>query len=153
MPARITVWALLPDCLCSAGIGFFVSWLRCLMPLGKRRWFGCWADFFSVGTVLILLQGYAASRAAAGELRWYLSCAALMGAWAAQRVFAKPLQRLRTAGCRWLRWVFRWPSKVVRTIFCRSLAQKNKKRQITVQKNQKKLLQNEQKVLYNSNVS
>ena len=148
MPARVSVAALLPDFLCAAGIGFLVSLLRCFLPLGKGRWFGFWADFFSAGAALILLQGYAASHAAAGELRWYLLCAALAGASAAQYLFAKPLQRLRK-GLRRLLWR---PVECVLAVFCRSLAQKNKKRETKAQKNRKKQLQNGQKVLYNSNV-
>ena len=67
--------------------------VRAVFPVrGRTAWV---PDFLWVGTVLTLLQSYAAGQSPAGVLRWYMAAAGFAGAGAAAFVLGVPL---RTAG-------------------------------------------------------
>ena len=67
--------------------------VRAMFPVrGRAAWV---PDFLWVGTVLTLLQSYAAGQSPAGVLRWYMAAAGFAGAGAAAFVLGVPL---RTAG-------------------------------------------------------
>ena len=67
--------------------------VRAVFPVrGRAAWV---PDFLWVGTMLTLLQSYAAGQSPAGVLRWYMAAAGFAGAGAAAFVLGVPL---RTAG-------------------------------------------------------
>lgn len=146
----------LRDAVCCMGLGFLVSLLRALAPC-RRSAFTFWADFFAVGAALLLGQGYAAQRAAAGELRWYMIVALALGAAAAQGTAGALFAGMRKAAAEALRLPVRFCCKQaavglawLQRRFMRSRAGKSRK---TLRKNPKKQLPKHQKVLYNSNIS
>ncbi|MBQ7859433.1 MAG: hypothetical protein IJ347_04810 [Faecalibacterium sp.] len=143
MPPQVSPGLAAGDILCGLGLGFLVGLLRCGLPV--RRGAVCFlADFFAVGFGLLLAQSYAVRYAAAGELRWYLPAAVLLGAVSVQ-VTLGPVAEL----------AFLPAKKLWRTVFLflrrRHRAHKDKQRKKAME-NRKKQLQNQQKVLYNSNV-
>ena len=76
--------------------------VRAVFPVrGRAAWV---PDFLWVGTVLTLLQSYAAGQSPAGVLRWYMAAAGFAGAGAAAFVLGMPL---RAAGKALQRWVLR----------------------------------------------
>lgn len=109
--------------------------LRQAAPYGNR-WTDTVADFIAVGLLGVLLQGYAAGNSAAGGVRWYmLFCAAGSFLW----VDAK-LSTVRR--------------RFYRLFYPKSSLSKEKTQKNTVERSQmqKKQLQNNSFVLYNSNV-
>ena len=76
--------------------------VRAVFPVrGRAAWV---PDFLWVGTVLALLQSYAAGQSSAGVLRWYMAAAGFAGAGVAAFVLGVPL---RAAGKALQRWVLR----------------------------------------------
>ena len=74
-------------------LGACTGVVRAVFPVrGRAAWV---PDFLWVGTVLTLLQSYAAGQSPAGVLRWYMAAAGFAGAGAAAFVLGVPL---RTAG-------------------------------------------------------
>ena len=145
------------DAVCCMGLGFLAALVRALAPCRRRSAFTFWADFWAVGAALVLGQSYAAQRAAAGELRWYMVAALAVGAAGAQSTAAPLFSGLRKAAFAALRRPVRACRRhaaaclaALRTRFIRSCARKTQK---NLRKNTKKQLPNQQKVLYNSNVS
>ena len=66
--------------------------VRAVFPVrGRAAWV---PDFLWVGTVLTLLQSYAAGQSPAGVLRWYMAAAGFAGAGAAAFVLGVPLLSL-----------------------------------------------------------
>ena len=64
--------------------------VRAVFPVrGRAAWV---PDFLWVGTVLTLLQSYAAGQSPAGVLRWYMAAAGFAGAGAAAFVLGVPLR-------------------------------------------------------------
>ena len=115
---------------------------RAVFPVrGRAAWV---PDFLWVGTVLTLLQSYAAGQSSAGVLRWYMAAAGFAGAGAAAFVLGVPL---RAAGKALQRWVFRPAAqRRVRRQNARKL-RRNAKR---TAKKRKKNLPNQRRMMYNS---
>jgi len=147
MPPQIAFSAAAGDMLCGMGLGFLVGVLRCFFP-ACRGMAAFWADFFAAGAALILLQGYAAQYAAAGELRWYLPAAALLGGISAWCVFQPVVLAVLLALKKAITFVLFAPVRCVARGVKRCVVPPRKK----AMKKRKKQLQSEQKVLYNSNV-
>ena len=81
-------------------LGACTGVVRAVFPVrGRAAWV---PDFLWVGTVLTLLQSYAAGQSPAGVLRWYMAAAGFAGAGAAAFVLGVPL---RAAGKALQRWV------------------------------------------------
>ena len=103
-----------------------------------------WAGVAGIGTVLTLLQSYAAGQSPAGVLRWYMAAAGFAGAGAAAFVLGVPL---RMAGKALQRWVLRPAAqRRVRQQNARKL-RRNAKR---TAKKRKKNLPNRRRMMYNS---
>ena len=115
---------------------------RAVFPVrGRAAWV---PDFLWVGTVLTLLQSYAAGQSPAGVLRWYMAAAGFAGAGAAAFVLGVPL---RTAGKALQRWVLRPAAqRRARQQNARKL-RRNAKR---TTKKRKKNLPNRRRMMYNS---
>lgn len=115
---------------------------RAVFPVrGRAAWV---PDFLWVGTVLTLLQSYAAGQSPAGVLRWYMAAAGFAGAGAAAFVLGVPL---RAAGKALQRWVFQPAAqRRVRRQNARKL-RRNAKR---TAKKRKKNLPNQRRMMYNS---
>ena len=115
---------------------------RAVFPVrGRAAWV---SDFLWVGTVLTLLQSYAAGQSPAGVLRWYMAAAGFAGAGAAAFVLGVPL---RAAGKALQRWVLRPAAqRRVRRQNARKL-RRNAKR---TAKKRKKNLPNQRRMMYNS---
>ena len=108
---------------------------------GRAAWV---PDFLWVGTVLTLLQSYAAGQSPAGVLRWYMAAAGFAGAGAAAFVLGVPL---RMAGKALQRRVLRPAAqRRVRQQNARKL-RRNAKR---TAKKRKKNLPNRRRMMYNS---
>ena len=119
--------------------------VRAMFPVrGRAAWV---PDFLWVGTVLTLLQSYAAGQSPAGVLRWYMAAAGFAGAGAAAFVLGVPL---RTAGTALQRWVLR-PAAQRR--IRQQNARKLRRNAERTAKKSKKNLPNQRALLYNSNVS
>ena len=116
--------------------------VRAVFPVrGRAAWV---PDFLWVGTVLTLLQSYAAGQSPAGVLRWYMAAAGFAGAGAAAFVLGVPL---RAAGKALQRWVLRPAAqRRVRQQNARKL-RRNAKR---TEKKRKKNLPNQRRMMYNS---
>lgn len=116
--------------------------VRAVFPVrGRAAWV---PDFLWVGTMLTLLQSYAAGQSPAGVLRWYMAAAGFAGAGAAAFVLGVPL---RTAGKALQRRVFRPAAqRRVRRQNARKL-RRNAKR---TAKKRKKNLPNQRRMMYNS---
>ena len=116
--------------------------VRAVFPVrGRAAWV---PDFLWVGTVLTLLQSYAAGQSPAGVLRWYMAAAGFAGAGAAAFVLGVPL---RAAGKALQRWVLRPAAQWrVRQRNARKL-RRNAKR---TAKKRKKNLPNRRRMMYNS---
>ena len=116
--------------------------VRAVFPVrGRAAWV---PDFLWVGTVLTLLQSYAAGQSPAGVLRWYMAAAGFAGAGAAAFVLGVPL---RTAGKTLQR-------RVLRPAAQRRVRQQNARKlrrnaQRTAKK-RKKNLPNPRRMMYNS---
>ena len=107
--------------------------VRAVFPVrGRAAWV---PDFLWVGTVLTLLQSYAAGQSPAGVLRWYMAAAGFAGAGAAAFVLGVPL---RTAGKALQRRVRQQNARKLR---------RNAKR---TAKKRKKNLPNRRRMMYNS---
>ena len=107
--------------------------VRAVFPVrGRAAWV---PDFLWVGTVLPLLQSYAAGQSPAGVLRWYMAAAGFAGAGAAAFVLGVPL---RTAGNALQRRVRQQNARKLR---------RNAKR---TAKKRKKNLPNRRRMMYNS---
>lgn len=142
------------DLLCCVGLGMLAGLLRLAWPVRGRAAF--WPDFLAVGLALVLLQGYAAGSSYAGGLRWYMALGAAAGAAVVQAALGD--------AARWLAgrafWALSWPLRLAQKRLLGPLwkrarrlrgprRQKNRKR---VAKDEKKILQKEHRLLYNSNV-
>lgn len=116
--------------------------VRAVFPVrGRAAWV---PDFLWVGTVLTLLQSYAAGQSPAGVLRWYMAAAGFAGAGAAAFVLGVPL---RMAGKALQRWVLRPAAqRRIRQQNARKL-RRNAKR---TTKKRKKNLPNQRRMMYNS---
>ena len=115
---------------------------RAVFPVrGRAAWV---PDFLWVGTVLTLLQSYAAGQSPAGVLRWYMAAAGFAGAGAAAFVLGVPL---RAAGKALQRWVFR-PAAQRRSR--RQNARKLRRNAKRTAKKRKKNLPNRRRMMYNS---
>ena len=101
-------------------------------------------DALWMGTVLALLQCYAAGQSQAGVLRWYMAAAGFAGAGAAAFVLGVPL---RAAGAVLQRWVFR-PAAQRRAR--RRNARKLRRSAKRTAKKRKKNLPNQRRMMYNS---
>ena len=97
-------------------------------------------DFVWVGTVLALLQCYAAGQSQAGVLRWYMAAAGFAGAGAAAFVLGVPL---RAAGAVLQRWVLLPAAR-------RRNARKLRRSAKRTAKKRKKNLPNQRRMMYNS---
>ena len=116
--------------------------VRAVFPVrGRAAWV---PDFLWVGTMLTLLQSYAAGQSPAGVLRWYMAAAGFAGAGAAAFVLGMPL---RAAGKALPRRVLRPAAqRRVRRQNARKL-RRNAKR---TAKKRKKNLPNPRRMMYNS---
>ena len=115
---------------------------RAVFPVrGRAAWV---PDFLWVGTVLTLLQSYAAGQSLAGVLRWYMAAAGFVGAGAAAFVLGVPL---RTAGKALQRWVLR---PAVQRRAQRQNARKLRRNAKRTAKKRKKNLPNQRRMMYNS---
>ena len=115
---------------------------RAVFPVrGRAAWV---PDFLWVGTVLTLLQSYAAGQSPAGVLRWYMAAAGFAGAGAAAFVLGVPL---RTAGKALQRWVLR---PAVQRRAQRQNARKLRRNAKRTAKKRKKNLPNQRRMMYNS---
>ena len=123
-------------------LGACTGVVRAVFPVrGRAAWV---PDFLWVGTVLTLLQSYAAGQSPAGVLRWYMAAAGFAGAGAAAFVLGVPL---RAAGKALQRRVLRpVAQRRVRQQNARKL-RRNAKR---TAKNPKKNLPNQRRMMYNS---
>lgn len=116
--------------------------VRAVFPVrGRAAWV---PDFLWVGTVLTLLQSYAAGQSPAGVLRWYMAAAGFAGAGAAAFVLGVPL---RAAGKALQRWVLR-PAAQQRAR--RQNARKLRRNAKRTAKKRKKNLPNQRRMMYNS---
>ena len=116
--------------------------VRAVFPVrGRAAWV---PDFLWVGTVLTLLQSYAAGQSPAGVLRWYMAAAGFAGAGAAAFVLGVPL---RTAGKALQRWVLR---PAVQRRAQRQNARKLRRNAKRTAKKRKKNLPNQRRMMYNS---
>ena len=104
--------------------------VRAVFPVrGRAAWV---PDFLWVGTVLTLLQSYAAGQSPAGVLRWYMAAAGFAGAGAAAFVLGVPL---RTAGKALQRQVLRPAAqRRVRQQKCPQITPQRKKNRKKAQK-------------------
>ena len=115
---------------------------RAVFPVrGRAAWV---PDFLWVGTVLTLLQSYAAGQSPAGVLRWYMAAAGFVGAGAAAFVLGVPL---RAAGKALQRWVLR---PAVQRRAQRQNARKLRRNAKRTAKKRKKNLPNQRRMMYNS---
>lgn len=116
--------------------------VRAVFPVrGRAAWV---PDFLWVGTVLTLLQSYAAGQSPAGVLRWYMAAAGFAGAGAAAFVLGVPL---RTAGKALQRRVLR---PVAQRRARRQNARKLRRNAKRTAKKRKKNLPNQRRMMYNS---
>lgn len=116
--------------------------VRAVFPVrGRAAWV---PDFLWVGTVLTLLQSYAAGQSPAGVLRWYMAAAGFAGAGAAAFVLGVPLH---AAGKALQRWVL-WPAAQRRSR--RQNARKLRRNAKRTAKKRKKNLPNQRRMMYNS---
>ena len=116
--------------------------VRAVFPVrGRAAWV---PDFLWVGTVLTLLQSYAAGQSPAGVLRWYMAAAGFAGTGAAAFVLGVPL---RTAGKALQRWVLR---PAVQRRARRQNARKLRRNAKRTAKKRKKNLPNQRRMMYNS---
>lgn len=116
--------------------------VRAVFPVrGRAAWV---PDFLWVGTVLTLLQSYAAGQSPAGVLRWYMAAAGFAGAGAAAFVLGVPLRTARKALRR--RVLRPAAQRRVRRQNARKL-RRNAKR---TAKKRKKNLPNQRRMMYNS---
>lgn len=116
--------------------------VRAVFPVrGRAAWV---PDFLWVGTVLTLLQSYAAGQSPAGVLRWYMAAAGFAGAGAAAFVLGVPL---RAAGKDLQRRVLR-PAAQRRAR--RQNARKLRRNAKRTAKKRKKNLPNRRRMMYNS---
>lgn len=116
--------------------------VRAVFPVrGREAWV---PDFLWVGTVLTLLQSYAAGQSPAGVLRWYMAAAGFAGAGAAAFVLGVPL---RAAGKDLQRRVLR-PAAQRRAR--RQNARKLRRNAKRTAKKSKKNLPNRRRMMYNS---
>lgn len=114
-------------------LGACTGVVRAVFPVrGRAAWV---PDFLWVGTVLTLLQSYAAGQSPAGVLRWYMAAAGFAGAGAAAFVLGVPL---RAAGKALQRRVRQQNARKLR---------RNAKR---TAKKRKKNLPNRRRMMYNS---
>jgi hypothetical protein len=155
MAPVITPWQAGQEMLCCAGLGMLVATLRLFAPTKGRFAFA--ADFFAVGFALLLMQGYAARAAYAGGVRWYMAVGAALGAATVEQLLGNIARRVRVLIAK----VTRFPR-----IFWRFQAEKRRKKRRTPvsaksdtisakkekQKDIKKILPNEARLLYNSSV-
>lgn len=136
-------------------LGAAAGGLRVLAPLKKKQ--ALLPDVALVGVVLILVQGYAAGQSFGGQLRWYMLAAAVVGVLAVQGILG-PLAAAVRAVLAWpLVQAARWAAgqRQKRRQRHRERAERAKERRNVkrVLKKQKKNLQNQPKMLYNSNVA
>ena len=116
--------------------------VRAVFPVrGRAAWV---PDFLWVGTVLTLLQSYAAGQSPAGVLRWYMAAAGFAGAGAAAFVLGVPL---RAAGKALQRRVLR---PAVQRRARRQNARKLRRNAKRTAKKRKKNLPNRRRMMYNS---
>ena len=116
--------------------------VRAVFPVrGRAAWV---PDFLWVGTVLTLLQSYAAGQSPAGVLRWYMAAAGFAGTGAAAFVLGVPL---RAAGKALQRQVLR-PAAQRRSR--QQNARKLRRNAKRTAKKRKKNLPNRRRMMYNS---
>jgi hypothetical protein len=177
MPPVLTPGQAAQEVLCCLGLGLAVGLARLALPLGSRghrrsRRFAALADFLAVGLACLLVQAYAAGKSNAGGVRWYMLAGAACGAGAVLRLFGPAARRaqailvqncarfgalVRKSGQRLARFL---PRRRAQTAPNASNAEKSgrvhvlqhKKEQKVLAKNDKKILQTQGKMLYNSHV-
>lgn len=154
MAPVLAPWQVGREIACCLYLGALVGALRALAP-GRGR--GAFLpDAALVGMLLLFLQSYAAGYSDAGSLRWYMAAAGFLGALGAHsllgplagRAWALALWPWRRLG-RWLRRNCFAPLRGARRARRLRRTQKAAK---TAAENQKKSLQNQPHLLYNSNV-
>lgn len=133
LPAQIGL-----DLLSCLGLGFFVGLVRLCLPV-------CWkagaagADFLCTGLAMLLVQSYAVGYSQAGVFRWYMLACAGLGAWSVERCLGFwRCQMAHRAARRWQKW--------------REKAHAHPKKTQRHTKRNKKQLQKNGAVLYNSRV-
>lgn len=136
-------------------LGALLGAVRALAPAKGRAAFAF--DFLLVGALLFLLQSYAAGVSSAGTLRWYMAGGGALGALAAHVLLAGPMQAARRFCLRLVTVPAGFLQKrVLRPALERRRArvQRTKQRRIEKRnaKKQKKSLQKQPHLLYNSNV-
>lgn len=123
-----------------AVLGVCTGTVRAFFPVRGRGAFV--PDLLWVGTLLTLLQSYAAGQSSAGVLRWYMAASAFGAAGAASFVLGAPLRAAGTALLTPVR---------CRLKNCRRRCKSRRNAKRTAEK-RKKNLPNRQRMLYNSNV-
>lgn len=136
-------------------LGAAAGGLRVLAPLKKKQ--ALLPDVALVGVVLILVQGYAAGQSFGGQLRWYMLAAAVVGVLAVQGILGPLAAAVRAvpglaagAAAKWAGGPKTEAAPEAQGAGRTSQRTRNVKR---VLKKQKKNLQNQPKMLYNSNVA
>lgn len=152
--------ALLPaqigqECAACTVLGACLGTVRAFFPQKGRA--AVLPDLVWVGALLLGLQSYAAGCSAGGLLRWYMIVCALAAAFAAAGVFGIPLRwagRLLARAAKVpLRFGQKWVLEPLRQAHA-ARANRRRLRQIAKrsEKNAKKNLPKDGRMLYNSNV-
>ncbi|MGN0707033.1 MAG: hypothetical protein ACI4JC_03450 [Faecalibacterium sp.] len=135
-------------------LGAVLGAARALFPTRGRG--AAVPDFLLVGLLLILLQSYAAGQSFAGALRWYMLLGGALGAGLACALLRPPVQAAEHV----LGWLAAAPAHFLAVhLFCpaaqahsrRRLQAKERRKAKRAAKNAKKNLQNQARLLYNSN--
>ena len=134
-----------------AVLGGVLGAVRAVLPTRGRAAF--LPDVFFVGSVLLVMQSYAAGLSQSGQLRGYMLLAAFCAAGLAQHLLRPVFAAVENLLGRVLRLPMRlalWCTSPLRAAYAAAKARRNEKR---TAKKQKKSLQTTQRMLYNSNVS
>lgn len=155
MSAALVPVQLVREGACCGALGLLAGALRALAPAKGRAAF--LPDVLLTGTLLVLLQAYAAAYSAAGTLRWYMALAGVLGALLAHGVLCAPLHAARRA----LAWLAAQPVRFLRQRLLRPALKmhrmhvqqaKERRNEKKTAKKWKKNLQKHRHLLYNSNV-
>lgn len=181
MPPVLTPGQTAQEVVCCLGLGLLTGLARLALPLGDRgrgrghrrsRRCAAVADFFAVGLACLLVQAYAAGKSNAGGVRWYMLAGAACGAAAALQLFGPAARCAQTRVAQtWARFAARvqksgrrlargMPRRRPQTAQNAPNAEKSgrmkllrhKKEQKNLAKNDKKILQTQGRMLYNSDV-
>ncbi len=133
LPVQISIDLL--DCM---GVGLLVGLVRILFSY-RNKVAAATADFICTGFCFVLLQSYAVGYSQAGVLRWYMLLSAAAGAWSVESLLAGTRNKISNT----LRKTFQVRhKKIART----------PKKPKSNEKRNKKQLQKNSALLYNSNV-